>query len=325
MKQIKKTLVALFTLTLLLGLVGTAMADSVNFPVKPITVIVPYAAGGGTDTGVRLLCAEVEKILKTPIAVINQPGAGGWIGWQALLAAEKDGYTLASFNTPNLMAGYLDPQQARKNSLDDFAPIYQYVSDYGAIGMLPTETRFSNLEELIAYAKENEITCTTTGAISDDQFAILKMNEALGTKFVPVITKGAGDGLPAVLGGHIDLYLANVGEVKPPHDNGELVCIGVLAEERSVFFPDVPTIHEVTGKMVTSFSARGIGAAAGVDPAILKILQDAFSEGAQAESFKENMARQGLALVTYVGDDYMARLKQEEADPIAIAPLLGWE
>jgi len=69
-----------------------------GFPTKPITMIVPFAAGGSTDVGARLLAAEAEKFLGQPIAIINKPGAGGWLGWRDLLQAEKDGYTIAHLN-----------------------------------------------------------------------------------------------------------------------------------------------------------------------------------------------------------------------------------
>ncbi|MGI6227440.1 MAG: tripartite tricarboxylate transporter substrate binding protein [Peptococcales bacterium] len=296
-----------------------------DYPNRPITMIVPFSAGGSTDVGARILAAEAEKFLGQPIVIVNTPGAGGWLGWNDLLNAKKDGYTIAHFNDAAIFTGYLDPQQKRNNTLNDFAPIVCYVIDYNTISINPTETRFTNLEQLIEYAKLNEVTCTSTAPLSDEYQAMLKINDKLGTKFIPVHNKGASESLTAVMGGHVDVMFGNVGDTTVPVKNGQVKAIAVLSEERSEFLPDVPTFKEVTGEPIVCFSARGIGAAAGVDQQIMDILIDAFKLAAESETFKSKMAEQGLAIKNIVGDDYMKMMQQEEAELKEYASFFGWE
>ncbi|MGB4439340.1 MAG: tripartite tricarboxylate transporter substrate binding protein, partial [Sedimentibacter sp.] len=271
-----------------------------DYPKDPITLIVPFAAGGGTDTGARLLSAEAEKILGQPIVIVNKPGASGWLGYTDLLAAESDGYTIAQFNDLNVIGGYLDKQQKRENSLDDFAPIICYVIDSTAISININETRFTTFEELVEYAKTNEVTTTIAG--NAGLIAMSKLNDILGTKFIPVRNQGAAESLPAVMGGHVDVLLNSVGEAKVPAQGGQIKPIAVMSEERNEYLPDVPTVNEAMGvEGATNASVRGLAAPAGVDQAVLDILIDAFSKAAISDTFKSKMAEQGLTCVSIIG------------------------
>lgn len=247
-------------------------SDKLDFPNAPITMIVPFAAGGSTDIGARILSAEAEKFLGKPIAILNTPGGGGWIGWGNLLKAPKDGYTIGHINDVAVIAGYLDPKQKRNNSIKDFAPIVCHVMDYNTIAINPTETRFKTLTELVEYAKTKEVTISSTAPTGDEYQVMLIINAKLGTKFIPVHLNGAAGCLTAVMGKHVDVYFGNVGDTTVPVKNGQLKAIAVLAEKRSLFLPDVPTFKEATGNHIVGYSARGIAAPVGVDQAIMKIL-----------------------------------------------------
>ena len=314
--------VCVLSISLLLVSSGAALAAA--FPTKPVTLIVPYPPGGGSDIGARLLSVEAEKILGQPISIVNQPGAGGWIGWTALLNTKADGYTIAHINTPNVITGYVDPQQKRDKTLDNFAPILCFCIDDGILAINPKETRFTDMKSLIAFAQKNEVTAAVTGAASDDDILLKTLNKELNTKFVPVISRGAAETIPAVMGGHVDILIANVGEVKNPAANGDLKPIAVTALERTPIMPDVPTVKELTGAAVVGASARGLAAPAGTDPAVLKVLIDAFSKAAQVQSFRDKMMGQGLNVVAIAGDDYMKKMKEEEANVKSLAPLFGW-
>lgn len=294
-----------------------------KFPNKPINVIVSYAAGGGTDVGARILLPYVEKELGVPLNVINKPGGGGWVGWTELANAEPDGYTIGYINTPNLMTGYLDPKFKRKENLSSFAPIANHVTDAGAIAINKDEKRFTTIEELIEYAKKNELTATSTGVGSDDHYASLKLNKKYGTKFVAVQNKGSAESRAAVMGGHVDVLFANVGEVTNEHKNGELKVIGVMAENRAKSLPDVPTLKE-KGFEVFSASARGLAAPAGIDPAKLEILRAAFEKGIKNEEQIKKMAEMGLEVDYKDKENYMQLLKNDEQGVIDLKDLMGW-
>jgi len=299
-------------------------SEDTSYPDKPITVTISYSAGGGTDTGARILLPYVEEILGVPVNVVNRPGGGGWVGWTYLLNQEPDGYTIGYINTPNLMTGYLNPEYNRDKSIDDFDLISNHVLDYGAIAVKADDDRFQTIDDLIEYAKKNDLTATSTGVGSDDHIAALKVNDEVGTKFVAVHGKGAAHGKAGVMGGHIDVLFANVGEATVPHKNGELRVLAVMSPERSEFLPDIPTLEEKGYGKIYSWSARGIAAPKGIDPEKLQVLSDAFAKAmANAEHIKK-MNEMGLAVKPLIGDEYYQFLKDDESGVKKVSHLMGW-
>ena len=153
---------------------------------------------------------------------------------------------------------------------------------------------------------------------------LTQLNKALGTKFTAVASKSSSEALTAVLGGHVDVYVSNVGDTKVPTENGDIKALAVLAEERTAVMPDLPTVKELTGETVVASSSRGIGMKAGADPEIVKKLVDAFVQAAQTETFKEAMLGQGIEAIAIGGDDYMNLLVAEEEALKELGPEFGW-
>jgi len=347
MKKMRKAICILLTCLLTLGILsgcssgsnsgtGTTSAQTtdsekkteektVNFPTKPITIIAPNSAGGATDLGARLLAPVLEKELGVPVNVVNKPGAGGWVGWTEYLGGNNtDGYNVIFLMSPNLASGYLDPQGGRNVSLDDFAPIGNQVIDYGAIAINPKETRFTNIQELLEYAKKNEVTGSISGMYGDDHIALEKVNKASGTKFTAVNFSSGADGVTAVMRGHVDVCFSNIGDLLRAHNNGELKIIAVMSPERSDFVPDVPTLKEA-GCNVENASARGIAAKAGTDPEIIKILADAMEKACKDPEHIAKMKEMGLAVVFLRENEYRAKLLEDEQGIRDIADSLGWD
>ncbi len=295
-----------------------------SYPDKPITVIVAFGAGGNTDVGARILLPYVEKELGVPLTIVNKPGGGGWVGWTRLVNAKKDGYTIGYINTPNLITGYLDPQFKRNKSLDDFALIANHVTDYGCISINKDEKRFSNIKELVEYAKKNDLTVTTTGANGDDHIAMLKMNQHYGTRFIPVHTKGTANQRAAIIGGHVDVNFSNVGDTNIAHKDGELKILAVMAPKRSRFLPDVPTLEEEGYPNVYSWSSRGLSAPKGIDPAQLEVLKNAFEKGLANAVHLEKMEAMGLEVDVRTGEEYKKMLEGEEERVLELKSTLGW-
>jgi tripartite-type tricarboxylate transporter receptor subunit TctC len=299
-------------------------ANQEKYPNKPINLIIAYAAGGGTDVGARILMPYVEKELGVPINIINRPGGGGWIGWSELASAKPDGYTIGYINTPNFMTGYLDPKQKREHNLESFAPIANHITDPGAIAIRKDETRFTNIKELIEFAKTNELTATSTGVGSDDHYAALKLNKKFGTKFIPVHNSGSAESQTAVMGGHVDVLFANVGELYNLHHNKEIKIVAVMSQERSPFLPDVPTLKESGFEGVISGSARGIAAPKGVDPEKLEILRAALEKGIKNEEQIKKQGESGLQVDYIDKEEYKQLLKDDEKGVLELRDLLGW-
>lgn len=301
-----------------------ALPAAADYPERPVSVIIAYGAGGNTDVGARILFPKVEQALGATLNIINRPGGGGWVGWTQMLNAKSDGYTLGYINTPNLTTGYLDPHYKRKATLDDFDLIANHVTDYGVISINKDETRFTNIQELVEYAKSNTLTASTTGANGDDHIAMLKMNQKFATQFVPVHTTGTAEQRAALQGGHVDVSFSNVGDTNLAHKGGDLAIIAVMAPERSSFIPDVPTLSESGFPDVVSWSARGIAAPKGLSEEQLASLREAFIAGLNDPEHLAKMKEMGLQVDIRTGDDYRAMLLEEENGIRELSELLGW-
>ncbi|WP_449355228.1 tripartite tricarboxylate transporter substrate binding protein [Virgibacillus natechei] len=295
-----------------------------NFPEKEITLLVAYAAGGGTDTGARILQSYLEEELGTTVNIENKPGGAGWVAWSELANANPDGYTIGYINSPNIITGYLDPKYDRNENLEDFQFIANHVLDPGVIAIHPDEDRFQDFEEMIEYAQENEITATTSGVGSNDHMAILLMNKHYDTNITPVHTEGASEGSAQVMGGHVDLFVAKVGEAVNHHENGELKAIAVNSEEKSPFLEEVPTTVELGYPEIIHQSARGLAAPADIPDDILEKLSDALEKAITNEEQIEQMETQGLQVHHLGPNEYYELMKKDEEQVESLSDLLGY-
>lgn len=285
-----------------------------DFPTRPIEVVVAYEAGGGTDVGARTLQPYFEEELGESLNIVNRPGGGGWVGWAEIAQAAPDGYTVGFINSPNFMTGYLSPELGIKEGLDSFSPIGNQVTDYGAIGINPEDERFSDIDELMEYAKQNRLTASSTGVGSDDHYSSLTLNDKYGTKFEAVHTDGAAANITSVLGENIDVLFANVGELRPLHDDGRLKVVAVMDDrkERSEYLPDVPTLSEAGYSGVYSWSSRGLAGPSGLDSAAKEILVGAFERAIEKEGHLKKLAKQGLEVDYRAPDAYREMLERDE-------------
>ena len=138
------------------------------------------------------------------------------------------------------------------------------------------ETRFTTFEELVDYAKKNEVTVSVSALGTEDAIVIYQLNKKLGTKFTPVVAAdGSNAGNADLLGGHVDLISNNVAAVNSFVQENQMKPLVVFNEARSVFWPDVPTYEEIMGEPMNFHSARGIMMPKGGDPEVVKILIDA--------------------------------------------------
>ena len=297
------------------------------FKGEDVSLIVPWSAGGGSDTGARKLIPYVEKILGCTITVDNLTGGSGWVGWEKMLAGDTDGKTWAMVNWPTLFPGYLNPDYERKYNLDSFQLIANHVTDWSVIVINKDETRFSTMEELVAYAKDNLLTFGTTGAGTDDHILMLKLNDVLGTQFEMVASNGWSDNNAAIQGGHIDVTAANVGEVYSLLKEGTVKVLCVFSKDKVDLIADVPVFNTlgITDKSILNSSQRGFAMKAGVDPGIVKVVQDAFKQAINDPAHVDEMYALGLAVDYVNADDYHAQLIKDEQEILGMADIFGWK
>ena len=298
--------------TVTAGMVGLmtafgAVAAQAEFPERPLTMIVAFSPGGGTDVAARSLVPFIEQYLGGSITVVNRPGAGGEVGFTALAQSEPDGYTIGFLNTPNLIT--IPISRDTRYEIDDLSPIAVVVDDPGGF-QVRAESPFETLDDLVEHARENPnaVTYGTTGIGSDDHLAALAFQRQAGIEMTHVPFPGAAAGRAALLGGHITLGVFNMSEAVSFIEEGTVRSLGQMASERWSEAPDVPTFTE-QGFDIVGGSTRGIGAPAGVPEDILAQIASAVEQAINDPEFQKVAAEQALPL-RYVGpEDYAAALQ----------------
>jgi tripartite-type tricarboxylate transporter receptor subunit TctC len=305
-----------------LGLSGIRPAHAA-FPERGITVVVPYAAGGGSDISARLLAKDLEPILGKPVTVENRAGGGGWVGWGSLAASNPDGYTIGYINVPNIYAGYLDKQSGgtRKENLESFTPLINHVTDYNMWSVRP-DSKFKTVKDVIEEAKKRPGTVTLNGGGhgTDDHVAALGIGANNGTSFQMVHFRGTPDGKTQVLGGNIEVYACNVSEGAEDVKAGIIRPLGVMSPARSKFMPNVPTFREQGINEVWSTS-RGVAGPAGLPKDIETALIAALEKTISSPAHKAKAEALALDPDVIKGDAYRKFLKDSEQ---ATKKLMNW-
>lgn len=306
---------------------GTTTTTAAAFPgTKVVNLIVPYSAGGSSDVGARVLQPYLEKALGTTVNVVNLPGASGWVGWEKLLSEKADGYNVSMVNLPTIYSGYLDKSLGRDKSIADFQMLANHVSDFSVLAINKDEKRFTDIKSFIEYAKTNEVTISTSGAGTDDDILLNKIKAAMDLKITAVPMSGASEAFAAVLGGHVDAFAGNVGDVLTPMDNKEIITLAVFAEDRSDLIPEVPTWNESgLGKEVTNSSDRGFGVKAGTPDEVVAALAKAFEAAITDAEQVNKMAELGLEVNFMNSKDSAAYVVDQEKVMIDMAETMGWK
>ena len=298
---------------LLTGALATPGAAAA-YPERPITLIVAYAAGGGSDMVVRLLAPHIERHLGTGarITVVNRTGAGGAIGFTELANAAPDGYTIGLINTSNVLTIPIE----RKTSFTwrSYDLLGNIVDDPGNFSV-HRESKIRSLADLAAEAKANPgaLTVGTTGIGSDDHLGMLVFERAMGVKLNHVPFKGAAEVRTAAQGRQIDVAAVNIGEALQFEKSGTPIRqLGTMSVERSALSPDVPTFREQGVDAVLS-SLRGLAAPKGLPPAVREALVAAVERAIADPKFRADAAAAFAPLRYLPPAKYEAELRDGEA------------
>ena len=297
------------TFTALLGALVLAAAPAVaqkGYPERPITLTIAFPAGGSTDIGARIVSAIAEKALGQSIVVVNKGGAGGQVGWTELSRQKPDGYHIGYINLPALNTVIADKDRQAIFDEKAFTPIINQVLDPGVI-WVAANSPYKTAKEVFeaAKAKPNTLRAATTGILSDDHLAILMTEEAVkGVHFRLVHLVGGAAQMKETLAGNIDVSFDNVGSIVKQVKGGQVRALAVMDSQRSKFLPDVPTMKEIGYPTVISSSTRGIAGPKGMDPKIVKKLQDVFKKAMEDPEHVKKMEDVGLAVKIMVGEEY---------------------
>ncbi len=279
-----------------LALATSACAQTGERPfpsARPITLIVPYAAGGTTDATARILARELEARLGTPVRIANRPGAASQIAMTELATSEPDGYTLSYAVLPTVINHYLDPARDATYTLADFQPIAQHWVVPGMIAVA-ADGPYRTLDDLIAAARAEpgRVTVSDSGMLGNPHLMVLMLENASGIDLASVHFDGGAPSLTALLGGHVSALAGGVSDAVARVRSGDLRVLGIAGEEESPSLGSAPTMASL-GYDVVAVSAAGIVAPAGTPPAVVHTLSEAIERIVTSEKHREELRQLG--------------------------------
>jgi tripartite-type tricarboxylate transporter receptor subunit TctC len=272
-----------------LAISATMALAQADFPNKPITMIVPWPAGGSSDLTGRAMADAASKILGQPIIVDNKAGASGTLGPATMAATAKpDGYTISQMPISTVRIPIM--QKASFDSLKDFTYIAQ-VTGYTFGITTKADSPYKSWADVVKFAKENpgKVTYATPGVGTSLHVGVEMMAAKDGIKLTHVPFKGGAETNAAVLGGHTTLQADSTGW-KPLVDAGQLRLLAIWTAERSKVWPDAPTLKEIGHDMVLD-SPFGIAGPKGMDPTVVKKLHDAFKKALEDPGVIETLRK----------------------------------
>lgn len=287
---------------------GGARAAEAAYPSRPITLVVPNAAGGAADNLARSLADELARRLGQTVVVENMGGASGAIGAQRVLRSAPDGYTLLFGTTSDMVVTPIANRQAGY-SVRDFTPIAK-------VGITPMTLTarpalgVTHVEQLVALARQrpNALTVGTTGHASLQAFAAVALQRAAGIDLLGVPYKGGAPLLNDLLAGQLDLGLLTLPAAMAQVRAGKLVMLGVLSDKRPASAPELPTVNE---SQAVKGVAVEIWAALAGPPNLPAPVVERLSRAVQAvlsdKDFSERRARMGDMAVPYAPPAEFAR------------------
>ena len=265
------------------AILAPAASMAADYPSRPVTVLVPFPAGGSTDTMARAAARELEDVLGTNVPVKNVGGGAGTVGTAQLARSRPDGYTIGVIPAAPL----INQPHMRETpySIADFDYICQLFYSPQALAVKP-DSPFGSLQEVVDYAREHpdELTYGSPGPGSLPHLAMEKFLLDTGIKIKHVPFQGDGPGVTALLGGHVDLYMAIISNVS----KNELDAVAVFADDRVESSPDVPTSIE-QGFETTASWWGGIFTPKGIPDDVKTKLVDACEATSESERFAETL------------------------------------
>jgi tripartite-type tricarboxylate transporter receptor subunit TctC len=308
-----KKIVAAVAAALCLSCLALTPSLAQNWPQKPIRVIVPFPAGGGTDFVGRLVADRLSKVLNQPIFVENRGGANGAVGLEALKQSDADGYTLGfTSDTPMTVNPWLYKDLAY-DPLKDFVPIATAVRLPGMLAANPSLPA-NTIAELIALAKQKPdgIAYGSAGVGNFSHLAMVLFTQATGVKMLHVPYKGTGPMAMGIIGGEVQVEFNNVSTLLPYVKDGKLKALAVAEPKRMPEFPDWPAVAET----VPGFEMApwvGLIAPRGTPKPIVDRLTEAMVTVMNDPALAKQCADQQLTVMVLAGDAF-AKLIRADTD-----------
>src|SRR2546427_2348843 len=285
-----------------------AVLAQASYPSRPIELVVPYPAGGGTDVLGRAFAQAAVKHLSQNLIVLNKPGASGAIGWADVINNKPEGYKVALLAT-DLMT---QPNMGlTKITYEDFIPIARLNYDPAAI-TVRADAPWNTVEEFLAGAKKGDFRVGNGGNGSTWHLAAAAVEDKTGVKFNHIPFSGAAPAALALLGGHIEAITVSAAEVYAYTSTGKLKTLAVMSEQRIKGFEKVPTLKE-RNIDISIGTWRGLAVAKGTPPDIVNVLRAATAKIATEQSLRDALDRQNMGYAYADGEAFGAVMAKDHA------------
>lgn len=292
----------------------TGLAKAEDWPTRPVTFVVPFAAGGITDTVARRMATVMTEKLGQPVVVENHPGAGGIVGTESVANAKADGYTIIySSGGPMSILPQLQKGKLSYDPIKAFIHIRGVSSSSQMIVANPA-TPYNNITELVEYAKANpgKVTFGSPGIGTAQHLVGELLKSAAGIDMLHIPYKAGSAQMTDLMAGVIDLSFDYVSVVKPYVDSGKMKVIGTTAPERNVAYPDAQTVVEAGFPGGVNVASSWVSAPAGIDQAIVDKLSAVVEETMKDPGIVEFFKTTGLTIIGEKGPDVMTQFVIDE-------------
>jgi len=302
-----------------LALAGLAMTLSAaafaQYPNRPVTLIVPWGAGGGTDAVARIIASLMEKDLGQPINVVNRTGGSGVVGHQAIAAAAPDGYTIGMITVEITMMHH---QKLTELNPTSYTPIGLVNLDPAGF-QVRADSAYKSMNDVVAAIKASpgkfKASGTGQGGIWHLALAGMLSDLKVDPATVPwVPSNGAAPGLQDLVAGGVEFVPCSLPEARSLIDAGKVRSLAVMDGQRAALMPDVPTLKEATGSAWTTGAWRGIAAPKGLPADVTAKLEAAVKKVYDSKDYKDFMAQRGFGTIYGNGDAFAKFMAKGDAD-----------
>ena len=277
-------------------------------PDGPITMIVSYKAGSGTDNTARILAKYAEKYVGQTIVIENVEGGSGSIGWSQLAAADPDGMTIGFINLPNFSSSIVN--EMGTYTVDSFKAICNHVTETSIVIVRADDERFPDLNALVEYAKENKLNVSTNGPQASNHIGAQAFANSAGFTYIDIPCDGTANQKLSLLGKEADFCVLKLADIAGQESDYRI--LGVFNTERLPELPDVPTLGELGYYPDWLGSSRCIVAPAGVSDEVVKFYEDAFKAAMEDAEYLAAAEQAGMATDFKTAADTAALIAQQQ-------------
>jgi tripartite-type tricarboxylate transporter receptor subunit TctC len=289
------------------------LAKAQDYPNRPITLVVPYAAGGGNDAMARIVADKMSKTLGQQIVIENRGGAGGTIATRAVARAAPDGYTLVLGGTGTLAINPTLYSNVGYDPRKDFAPV-GLIATSALVVLVHPSVQAHTIAELIAVAKKapGKLNYASAGPGSGIHLATELFASMAGIKLTHIAYRGSAPALNDLLGGHVDIYFSSLPPAVGIAGEGKVRALAVTGQQRSHVFAQLPTVAEAGLPGYEAVLHYGIAAPAGTPGPIVAKLNAAMREALALEEARTLLENTGAEPLPSTSEEYAADIDREE-------------